>query len=55
MSFTTVVCGVVRDEEKYLITQRGDAKNFKKWEFPGGKVESDEDDFATLVSYYYQV
>lgn len=48
MSFIKVVCGVVRDDEKYLITQRGDAKNFKKWEFPGGKVESDEDDFTSI-------
>lgn len=48
MSLIKVVCGVVRDDEKYLITQRGDAKNFKKWEFPGGKVESDEDDFASI-------
>lgn len=48
MNFIKVVCGVVRDDEKYLITQRGDAKNFKKWEFPGGKVESDEDDFTSI-------
>ena len=43
-----VVCGVVRNEGKYLITQRGDAKNYKKWEFPGGKVESNEDDFSSI-------
>ena len=43
-----VVCGVVRNEGKYLITQRGDAKNLNKWEFPGGKVESNEDDFSSI-------
>ena len=37
-----VVCGVIKNGDKYLITQRGDEKNYGKWEFPGGKVKENE-------------
>ena len=37
-----VVCGVIKNDDKYLITQRGDEKNYGKWEFPGGKVKKNE-------------
>ena len=37
-----VVCGVIKNGDKYLITQRGDKKNYGKWEFPGGKVKNRE-------------
>lgn len=43
-----VVCGVVRDNEKVLITQRGDKKNRGKWEFPGGKVNEGEEPFVSV-------
>ena len=37
-----VVCGVIKNGDKYLITQRGDKMNEGKWEFPGGKVKENE-------------
>jgi len=38
-----VVCGVIYNtKNQILITQRGDIKNYGKWEFPGGKVNSKE-------------
>lgn len=43
-----VVCGVIFKNNKYLITQRSDFKNFKKWEFPGGKVEPYENIFDAI-------
>lgn len=33
-----VVCGVICVNQKCLITQRGDVKNFGKWEFPSGET-----------------
>ncbi len=43
-----VVCGVICVNQKYLITQRGDVKNFGKWEFPGGKVYEGEHIFTCI-------
>lgn len=43
-----VVCGVICVNQKYLITQRGDGKNFGKWEFPGGKVKEGEHIFNSI-------
>ena len=43
-----VVCGVVKNGNKYLITQKGDKKNYGKWEFPGGKVKADEHPFISI-------
>jgi 8-oxo-dGTP diphosphatase len=38
-----VVCGVIyNSNNQLLIAQRGDLNNYGKWEFPGGKVQSDE-------------
>ncbi len=38
-----VVCGVVYNKDsEILITQRADETNYKKWEFPGGKVKEGE-------------
>ena len=43
MKLIKVVCGVViRSNNQILITQRGDDKNRNKWEFPGGKVKTQE-------------
>lgn len=45
-----VVCGVVRNEKgEYLITQRGDSKHYGKWEFPGGKVQTTETYFESII------
>jgi len=43
-----VVCGVIKNGDKYLITQRGDKKNYGKWEFPGGKVKENEHPFDSI-------
>ena len=43
-----VVCGVICVNDKYLITQRGDDKNYGKWEFPGGKVKEGEHIFNSI-------
>ena len=44
-----VVCGVIyNSKNQILITQRGDEKFYGKWEFPGGKVEGDEDRFSSI-------
>ena len=43
-----VVCGVICVNDKYLITQRGDVKNYGKWEFPGGKVNEGEHIFTSI-------
>lgn len=43
-----VVCGVIKNGDKYLITQRGDEKNYGKWEFPGGKVKENENPFYSI-------
>lgn len=38
-----VVCGVIFDDSgRVLITQRSDKSNYRKWEFPGGKVQERE-------------
>jgi 8-oxo-dGTP diphosphatase len=45
-----VVCGIVRNEKgEYLITQRGDSKHYGKWEFPGGKVQTTETYFESII------
>jgi len=48
MKKINVVCGVIVEDNKYLITQRGDSKNLNKWEFPGGKVEPFENIFDAI-------
>ena len=48
MEKTKVVCGFVKYNNKILITQRGDERNYGKWEFPGGKVKVGEDDFFSI-------
>lgn len=45
-----VTCAIIKHEEKILICQRSDAMKLPlKWEFPGGKVEPDENERATIV------
>ena len=44
-----VVAGILRDQEKVLIAQRGKGKHQEyKWEFPGGKLEENESDEDAL-------
>ena len=43
-----VVCGVVILNNRILIAQRGDGKNYGKWEFPGGKVNKGEHPFDSI-------
>ena len=42
MKIINVVCAVIKNNNKYLLTQRGDFKFYGKWEFPGGKIERNE-------------
>lgn len=37
-----VVCAVIRKDDKIFATQRGYGEFKDGWEFPGGKIESDE-------------
>lgn len=49
MKLIDVVCGVIyNSKNQILITQRGDTKFYGKWEFPGGKVEENEDKFNSI-------
>lgn len=46
----TVVAALIQKENKVLIAKRstGDPNLLGKWEFPGGKVESGEDEFHAI-------
>ena len=45
-----VTCAIIIHERKILICQRSSSMNLPlKWEFPGGKVEPNEDDATTIV------
>ena len=45
-----VVCAVVVRDGHVFVARRGPAmRHAGTWEFPGGKVEADEDDAAALV------
>lgn len=46
----TVVAALIEKDGKYLIARRatGDSNVLGKWEFPGGKVEPNEDDFFAI-------
>lgn len=46
-----VVCAIIREGDKYLCTQRlrkGPTYIAERWEFPGGKVEDNENDYEAL-------
>ena len=45
-----VVAALIVKDNKVLIVKRstGDPNNLSKWEFPGGKVESNEDEFKAI-------
>lgn len=45
-----VTCAIIVHDGKILICQRSRMMNLPlKWEFPGGKVEADEDERLTIV------
>ena len=50
MKLIKVVAALIEKEDKILIARRstGDENVFGKWEFPGGKVEPDEDEFSAI-------
>ena len=45
-----VVAALIEKDNKYLIAKRstGSLDVLDKWEFPGGKVEEDEDEFEAI-------
>ena len=46
----TVVAALIKKNNKYLIAKRstGDNQNLNKWEFPGGKVEINENETEAI-------
>ena len=46
----TVVAALIEKDNKYLIARRltGDKNVYGKWEFPGGKLENDEDEYRAI-------
>ena len=45
-----VVCAIILKEDKILITQRSEKMKLPlKWEFPGGKIEKDENEEEALI------
>jgi mutator protein MutT len=50
MKKITVVAALIEKDGKYLIARRssGDVNVFGKWEFPGGKVEPNEDELTAI-------
>lgn len=49
MKTIEVVAAVIKDGNKILATQRGYGDFKGLWEFPGGKIESGEDNKSALV------
>lgn len=50
MKMIKVVAALIEKDNKYLIAKRstGSLDVLGKWEFPGGKVEKDEDEFRAI-------
>lgn len=50
MNVVKVVVALIKKEDCFLIARRktGDESVFGKWEFPGGKVEDNENEFSAL-------
>ena len=46
----TVVAALIKKDNKILLAKRstGDPNVFGKWEFPGGKVENNENEFEAI-------
>lgn len=44
-----VVCAIIERDGRFLIARRPAGKHLAlKWEFPGGKIEQDEDEISAL-------
>ena len=45
-----VVCGIIINDDNHILITRRNSGDFKgKWEFPGGKVEENEEDKISLM------
>lgn len=50
-----VVCAIIEFEDKILIAQRSETMSLPlKWEFPGGKIEEDENKEEALEREIYE-
>ena len=49
MKNVEVVAAIIKDDDKYLATQRGYGEFKGLWEFPGGKIDSDETNENALI------
>ena len=49
MKELNVVCGAILKEGKYLIAKRGKGVDEGFWEFPGGKIESNETQIEAII------
>lgn len=49
-----VVCGVIKQNDKYFIAKRKSAINDGTWEFPGGKVELNETNEEAVIRELYE-
>ena len=49
MKIIDVVCGIMKEDEGYLIARRGKGVHENVWEFPGGKVEPGESREAAII------
>ena len=54
MKKIVVVAALIKQDCKYLIGLRSTGKFINLWEFPGGKVESNEDLIAALKREIYE-
>ena len=50
MDLIKVVCGIIKDDEKYFVCRRKPEKSQGGyWEFPGGKIEPHESSQVALI------
>ena len=49
MKSITVVASLIKNDNKFLIGLRSTGKFLNLWEFPGGKVEENEDHKSALI------
>lgn len=49
MKIIEVVCGILKNDEGYLIAKRGKGIHENIWEFPGGKVEHNETNEEAII------
>lgn len=49
MKIIDVVCGIMKEDQGYLIARRGKGVHENVWEFPGGKVEAGESRESAII------